>query len=85
MSLALTPWLPLLLTGSPKGGLLFIFLFMRSLPSGGGRLRFLVLSLFILFGLAVGLIRLIGLHPLLPGLFKMLGMFLGRRAGGCAT
>ena len=36
---------------------------MRSLPCVSGRLRFLVLSLFIPFVLLVGLIRLIGLLP----------------------
>ena len=45
LSLVLTSWLPLLLAGSPIGGSLLIFLYMRSLPCGGGRLRFLVLSL----------------------------------------
>ena len=61
LSPALTPWLPELLVGSLTGGLLLIFLFMRSLPSGGGRLMFLVQSLFTPFGLPVGLTRLIGL------------------------
>ena len=36
LSPALTPWLPQLLVGPPTGGLLLIFLFMRSLPYGGG-------------------------------------------------
>ena len=46
---------------------------MRSLLFGGGRLRFLVLSLFTPFGLPVGLVRLIGLLPLILGLFQVLG------------
>ena len=78
LSLALTPCLPLLLAGLLIGCSLLIFLYMRSLPSGGERLKFLVLSLYILFGLPVGLIRLIGLLPLLLRLSKMLGMFTGR-------
>ena len=69
-SLALSPWLLQLLAGSLTVGLLLIFLCMRSLPSVSGRLRFRALSLFIQFGVLVGLIRLIGLLPLLQGFFQ---------------